>query len=215
MREAPHPADVAPLVDWGVAAVALPGEVESGDLHVVQPVAGGVVVAVVDGLGHGAEAATAARSAVAAIGSHPHDLPLSLFEHCHQALKGTRGVVMSLALIRRADASMTWLGVGNVEGMIVRAEGSGPKSRARSALVTRGGIVGSELPNLKPEMLPLATGDTLIFATDGIREGFVEGLPPDATPQQQADHILSRHRKGTDDALVLVARYRGRTVMGR
>lgn len=215
MREAPHPADVAPVVDWGVAAVALPGEVESGDLHIVRPVAGGVVVAVVDGLGHGAEAATAARSAVATIGSRAHDSPLSLFEHCHQALKGTRGVVMSLALIRRAEASMTWLGVGNVEGMIVRADDSGPNPRARSALVTRGGIVGSELPKLKPEVLPLAIGDTLIFATDGIREGFVEGLPTDATPQQQADHILSRYRKGTDDALVLVARYRGRPGLGR
>ncbi|HMH83340.1 MAG TPA: hypothetical protein VK531_10750, partial [Gemmatimonadales bacterium] len=55
----------------------------------------------------------------------------------------------------------------------------------------------------------VAAGDTLIFATDGIKEGFAEQLPADATPQQQADHILTRHGKGTDDALVLVARYRG------
>ena len=213
MREA-SPADVATLLDWGVAAVALPGEAESGDLHLVWPGPGGVLVAVVDGLGHGAEAASAARSAVAALGSRAHDPPLSLIEHCHQALKGTRGVVMSLALIRRVDASMTWLGVGNVEGMLLRADPQG-QQRARSALVTRGGIVGSELPKLKPEVLRLATGDTLIFATDGIREGFAEGLPSEATAQQQADHILSKYRKGTDDALVLVARYRGRTGMGR
>ena len=50
---------------------------------------------------------------------------------------------------------------------------------------------------------------TLIFATDGIRGGFAEGLPTDATPQELADHILARHGKGTDDALVLVARYAG------
>jgi len=81
--------------------------------------------------------------------------------------------------------------------------------------VTRGGIVGSELPRLQPQQHHLATGDLLIFATDGIREGFVEGLPGDATPQQLADHILARHRKGTDDALVLVARYRGRTGTAR
>jgi phosphoserine phosphatase RsbX len=213
MREAP--ADPATLLDWGVAAVALPGEAESGDLHLVRPVAGGVLVAVVDGLGHGVEAATAARLAVAAIARHAHASPVSLFERCHQALKGTRGVVMSLALIRRADGSLTWLGVGNVEGTLVRADGGGHTARARRALVTRGGIVGSELPNLKPEVLSLAIGDTLILATDGIREGFVEGLPADATPQRQADHILARHGKGTDDALVLVARYRGHTATGR
>ena len=208
-------ADVATLLDWGVAAVALPGEAESGDLHLVRPIAGGALVAVVDGLGHGAEAASAARTAVAALGPHAHESPVSLFEHCNKALKGTRGVVMSLALIRRADASMSWLGVGNVEGMLVRADGAGPGTRARSALVTRGGIVGSELPRLQPQQHHLATGDLLIFATDGIREGFVEGLPSDATPQQLADHILARHRKGTDDALVLVARYRGRTGTAR
>jgi phosphoserine phosphatase RsbX len=213
MREAP--ADVATLLDWGVAAVALPGETESGDLHLVRPVAGGVLIAVVDGLGHGAEAAAAARLAVGAIGRHAHESPLSLFERCHQTLKGTRGVVMSLALIHRADGSLTWLSVGNVEGMLVRADSGGHAARARRALVTRGGIVGSELPNLKPEVLSLAIGDTLILATDGIREGFVEGLPADATPQRQADQILARHRKGTDDALVLVARYRGRTATGR
>lgn len=212
MREAP--AEAATLIDWGVASVALPGEAESGDLHLVRPVAGGVLVAVVDGLGHGAEAATAARLAVATLGSHAHESPLSLFEHCHRALKGTRGVVMSLASFGRRDASIAWLGVGNVDGVLMRvivADGA----RARSSLVTRGGIVGSELPRLQPEVLPLAAGDTLIFATDGIREGFVEGLPTDATPQQQADYILARHRKGTDDALVLVARYRGHSRTGR
>jgi serine/threonine protein phosphatase PrpC len=67
--------------------------------------------------------------------------------------------------------------------------------------------VGSELPRLHPETLRVAPGDTLILATDGIREGFAEGLPVEATPQQVADHILARHGKGTDDALVLVARF--------
>jgi len=57
--------------------------------------------------------------------------------------------------------------------------------------------------------VPVAPGDLLIFATDGIREGFAEGLPTDATPQQLADQILARSGKGTDDALVVVARYAG------
>src|SRR5207247_9958290 len=74
---------------------------------------------------------------------------------------------------------------------------------------TRGGIVGAELPRLHPVVLAIAPGDTLFFATDGIREGFAEGLSPEAAPQQLADQILARHGKGTDDALVLVARYLG------
>lgn len=195
------------LIDWAVATLALPGEAESGDLHLVTSVASGVLVAVADGLGHGVEAATAARAAVTALERHAHEAPLSLIERCHRALQGTRGAVMSLALLD--DRSMTWLGVGNVEGQLLRADGTGRPARTHTSLVTRGGIVGSELPRLQTQTLPLAHGDLLIFATDGIKEGFAHALPSDATPQQLADHILARHGKGTDDALVLVARYHG------
>lgn len=201
-------AAAAPLLEWAVATRTLPGETESGDLSLVKPIASGVLVAVVDGLGHGADAAAAARAAVEAIGRHAQESPSAVFERCHRALHGTRGVVMSVAAFGRAERSMTWLGVGNVEGVLLPADGIG---RARGALLTRGGIVGSEMPRLQPHTLPVAPGDLLILATDGIREGFADALAVDATPQQLADHILASHSKGTDDALVLVARYRGGT----
>src|SRR6266704_2186147 len=179
------------LIEWGVASLALPGEAESGDRHLVKPVGTGVLVAVVDGLGHGTES------------------PAPLLERCHRALKGTRGAVMSVAAFSRHDRSLTWVGVGNVEGLLVYGDGAARSRAARASLVTRGGIVGSELPRLHSVVLAIAPGDTLFFATDGIREGFAEGLSPEAAPQQLADQILARHGKGTDDALVLVARYLG------
>src|SRR5256884_7303297 len=79
------------LIEWGVASLALPGEAESGDRHLVTPVGTGVLVAVVDGLGHGAEAASAAKAAVAALERHPTESPAPLLERCHRALNGTRG----------------------------------------------------------------------------------------------------------------------------
>ena len=199
--------DRAALIDWGVATLTLPGERESGDLHLVKPVRAGVLVSVVDGLGHGAEAAAAARAAVAALNRHAQESVLPLLQRCHQALAGTRGVVVSVALFDRADGSMTWLGVGNVEGVLLYADSG--RRRGRERLVTRGGIVGSELPPLRAEVLAVAPGDTLILATDGIRSGFADDLAIDGPPQQLADQILARSGKGTDDALVLVARYLG------
>src|SRR5256885_6028210 len=86
------------LIEWGVASLALPGEAESGDRHLVKPVGTGVLVAVVDGLGHGAEAAAAAQAAVAALERHATESPVPLIERCHRALQGTRGVVMSVAV---------------------------------------------------------------------------------------------------------------------
>jgi len=197
------------LIEWGVAALAHPGEAQSGDRHLVKPVGTSVLVAVVDGLGHGTEAATAAQAAVAALERHATESPVPLIERCHRALHGTRGAVMSVAVLGRSDASMTWVGVGNVEGLLLHGDGAARSRSGRESLVTRGGIVGSELPRLHPTVLPIAPGDLLIFATDGIREGFADGLSPEAPPQQLADQILARHGKGTDDALVLVARYRG------
>src|SRR5216684_973838 len=59
----------SPLIEWGVATLALPGEAQSGDRHLVKPVGSSVLVAVVDGLGHGAEAATAAQGGAVALGA--------------------------------------------------------------------------------------------------------------------------------------------------
>jgi hypothetical protein len=52
-------------------------------------------------------------------------------------------------------------------------------------------------------------GDTLILTTDGIESGFRHGLRPGRRPQDLAEHILGNHGKTNDDALVLVACYRG------
>jgi hypothetical protein len=56
--------------------------------------------------------------------------------------------------------------------------------------------------------MPMKEGDTLIFVTDGIRSGFARGLSTGDPPQLMANRILAEYGKGSDDALVLVARYR-------
>jgi len=196
------------LIHWGVATLALEGQTESGDLHLVRPVRDGVLVAVVDGLGHGEEAAAAARLAVTTLEQYAEEPPLSLLQRCHLALKGTRGVVMSLARFDAPRGTMTWLGVGNVEGVLHHADWS--ERSARASLVTRGGIVGSEVPAVQAAVIPIGAGDTLVFATDGIGRDFVADVSARDEPQRLADQILARYGKGTDDALVLLARYLGR-----
>src|SRR2546426_10933736 len=86
--------EIPPLIDWGVATLALAGQTESGDHHLVKPVGRGVLVAAVDGLGHGAEAAAAARAAVTALDRHAAEFLIPGVPKCHEALIRTRGVVM-------------------------------------------------------------------------------------------------------------------------
>lgn len=199
-------ADVQPLVEWGAAGTPLEGDV-SGDVHVVAPFPGGVLVGVIDGLGHGPEAAAAANAAARILASFAGEPLPDLLERCHEALRRTRGAVASLASFDARTASMSWSGVGNVEGWLLRAD---PAARpARESITLRGGIVGYQIPSVRVTELPVSRGDLLVLATDGLRSGFGDGIPVTGAPQEIAEGILARHARGSDDALVLVARYLG------
>ncbi len=194
-------------IEWGVATLTLPGQAESGDRYVVKPFPDGVLVAAIDGVGHGHEAATASKIAVTTLEMYSDESVLALLRRCHEELKKTRGVVLSLASYNVRESAMTWLGVGNVEGRLLRAD---PQAQPRQeSLLLRGGVVGGQLPNPYASLVPVARGDTLSFATDGVRSDFSEGLTVGEAPQRTADRILARYGKHTDDALVLVARYVG------
>ena len=193
-----------PCIEWGVAARALPGQTVSGDLHLVKPLSKGVLLAAVDGLGHGDEATVAAQLAVTTLERNAEESILSLVNRCHEALRQTRGVVLTLASLHTLEGTLSWLGVGNVEARLLRAD---PKTIPQSeSVLLRGGVVGYQLPALRASVEPIFPGDLVVFATDGIRAEFAQGLALGDPPQQIADGILARHLKGNDDALVLVAR---------
>ena len=190
-----------------MAKSILPGQGESGDRHLVCCAGDGILIAAIDGIGHGEEAANAAEAAISILKASPDEPVISLLERCHEGLRSTRGVVLSLASIDPKHGMMTWIGVGNVQGVLMRA--GAKKGRVEEVLLLRGGVVGSQLPALQAAVLPIAKGDTLVFVTDGIRSEFVEGLSPLESPQRAADKILKQHSRGNDDALVLVLRLTG------
>jgi serine phosphatase RsbU (regulator of sigma subunit) len=195
-------------IDWGAAGRGLAGAPVSGDVHVVAPHSSGVLVAVADGLGHGSEAAVAAQAAAQVLSDHT-GLPVSqLMVLCHEALRRTRGVVLSIASFDITADSVEWLGVGNVEGILIR---NGGHPRMRESLLLRGGVVGYRIPSLRAVTLRVGSGDMLIFATDGIASAFVATELDDRSAGEIADDILRHHGKGNDDALVLVVKYRGRS----
>jgi hypothetical protein len=149
------------VIEWSVAEEPLPGQKQSGDRCLVKNARDGALLAVVDGIGHGEDAAHSAEIVVRTLNDSDSSSPISLLRRCHLRLQGTRGAVLSLAWFNPADDTMTWLGVG----------------------------------------------DTLIFATDGIRSGFADKLNINASPQEIARNIIEGHWRKIDDALVLVARY--------
>ena len=195
------------LLDWQIAARPMDGQAVSGDLHLVKTFDQIALLAVVDGVGHGKEAMAAARTAVSILEAHAEESPISLINRCHEALKQTRGVVMTVVSLSATNETITWTGVGSVEGRLLRSEAD--TSHPSESALLRGGLVGLHLPSLHASVVPVAEGDLLVLATDGIHAGFDESIDVRETPRSIADAVLERHYKGTDDALVLVARYLG------
>ena len=198
---------VESMLEYGVAKFVLPGQGESGDHHLVCCNRNGILVAAIDGIGHGEEAANASKAAAALLRSCADQPIISLVERCHERLRGTRGVVLSLAFIDSEHGMMTWLGVGNVQGVLMRAEAK--KRNGQESLLLRAGVVGSQLPAVQATVLPIEQGDTLFFATDGVRSDFSVSLSARENPQRAADRILRQYRSGNDDALVLIVRLTG------
>jgi anti-sigma regulatory factor (Ser/Thr protein kinase) len=200
-------AAVIGAVGWGVAATPLVGEVVCGDLHVVWPRPQGVLVGLIDGLGHGAEAADAARAAARVLQDHAADPLDRALRQVHEAIRRTRGVVLTVAALDVPSSTITWAAVGNVEAQLLRADPTA--ARAREAVPQRGGVVGSNLPPVRLATMPLSVGDTLVLHTDGLRRG-LDTTPAFAQdPQWAAERLLADGAHGRDDACVLVVRWHG------
>ena len=124
-----------PEVECGVANVVLPGQIESGDRYLIRSNHDGVLIAAIDGIGHGEEAANAAKAAISVLEARVDEPIISLVQRCHDELRLTRGVVLSLAFIDVSRGMMTWLGIGNIQGVLLRAETG--KEPAREMLLLR------------------------------------------------------------------------------
>lgn len=199
---------ISHLVEWGAAERPKAGETLSGDMHLVKALGDSTLVAVADGLGHGAAAAEAARLALETVEEYSHKPLVQVLENCNLRLRQARGAVMTMAILNHLESSMEWVGVGNVEGVLVRSMPGGKTTK--ESLLLSSGVLGASLPPLRTSALKIGSGDTLVLATDGIRRGFEDRMVLFEMPAKTAEGILARDGLDTDDALVLVATIHGR-----
>jgi serine phosphatase RsbU (regulator of sigma subunit) len=185
-----------------VAGRPHPAEVVSGDAAAVHWWDGGCRIAVIDGLGHGVEAALAARRAIAALDAGPDLAPADALRACHTALLGSRGAAISIARVDMDQRELVYAGIGNVEAHLWQRE-------RREHPIAYRGIVGSVMRTVRPFKLPLGDDWTLILHSDGVSariEAEVLGVGPPWEPESLAQAILARYARATDDAIVVVAR---------
>jgi len=136
------------------------GEVVSGDGAIYHPLLNGILIGIIDILGHGQEAHELARFSEKWLDQHQSSDVASLMQAMHLELKGSRGSAMTLAYVSGNEITVT--GVGNTILYCVGEQ--------VTCIVAQPGIVGSNFPRLRPVTASVHPGNMLILTTDGISE---------------------------------------------
>ena len=92
-----------------------PGETANGDAYFIRRRGAQMLLAVVDGLGHGPGAAEAAGAAVEVLSAWGGEPLEELFPRAHERLRSTRGAVMGACVVDTRRGAFYYAGVGNIE----------------------------------------------------------------------------------------------------
>lgn len=202
-----HPFPSDGVIEIGRAQSPCNGETETGDRCVFKPSIQRTLLAAIDGVGHGREAAAAAAAAAEVLDRYSEEPLDALMRLCHERLRTTRGAAITLTLLDTGHGFLEWVGVGNVAALLLRCDGAGYGHTRELPLRT--GLAGVDMPSTAVSSTELSMGDVVVLATDGLRRIAVDGIDRSARPQALAEQLLSDYRTESDDALVVVARVAG------
>lgn len=194
-------APAAARLACGGVSVAKPGEQASGDDWLVLSERGQHTVAVIDGLGHGADAAAATRAASSVL-SRSKGSAEQLVDAMHHGLRSTRGAAAAVAVVQPERGTLAYAGIGNINGVIRHAR----KSRH---LVSLNGILGHKVRTIREMAFAFPEHALLIMHSDGLSARW----DLDDYPGLEAKHpgliaaVLYRdHARRRDDVTVAIVR---------
>ena len=186
----------------GVICTQKSGEDVCGDSWAVLQGRGRIIVLVVDGLGHGFEAATAARAAIETVQAKAHLDAVNLMDAMHGALRPTRGAAAAIAMLQPQSELCTFCGIGNISASI-RSNG------ASRSMVSQNGTLGHSVRKIQDFQYPFAKGALLLMHSDGLATHWDLAAYPGIEmrhPAMVAAALYRDHSRGRDDLTVLALR---------
>jgi anti-sigma regulatory factor (Ser/Thr protein kinase) len=203
VRAGPSEHAVRSASRMGAVCVPKAGEVACGDGWALLRHGALHTVLVVDGLGHGVDAAAAANAAIDIALRHADGLSAAeLIARLHAGLRATRGAAGAAVVVDLSQASGTLCGIGNI-CVAVRHAGTTRK------LVSHNGILGHQGHRLQEFPFAFPPGALLIAHSDGLDTRWrAEDYPglENAHPGLIAGILYRDHNRGRDDATALVLR---------
>lgn len=187
---------------FGVWSRPHPSEDVNGDAYFIRTRNRQTLIAVIDGLGHGAGACEAAECALDSLDEWMGEPLNEVLQAAHAALRATRGAVLGAAVIDEANNQFHYAGVGNVMARVFGAQ------QVISPISTNG-TLGARLGQLKVWTYPWTSDATLVMASDGVSASWnIESYPGILrhSPQLLAGVLMRDYGRAADDATVLVAR---------
>ncbi|HEY9679414.1 MAG TPA: hypothetical protein V6C76_15510 [Drouetiella sp.] len=195
------------VVEWAVGHRAKSANQISSLTSVVKSTPSGFLVAVIDATQDGKDGNSAARAAAEIFEGYTHHSLVDLFNRADRCAKETGGCSISAAIFNTSYHTVTWFGVGNVQGYLHHKN---PESNPRYRwLKLSQGFVGDNRFSIRENTHPVRMNDVLVLATSGIRSDFAGALPIEGKPRVVADTLLQQFAREDDDALMLVTRYVG------
>lgn len=199
---APRPEIPPARYVWGAVRLAKRGEDACGDSWSAKRHGEDLSVLLVDGLGHGPLAADAAQAAILAFESGRGRADAETIERLHRALRPTRGAAASILSMPGASDKVTFIGVGNVLGVVA----SDLETRR---MVSFNGTLGHTLKSVRTFVYP-TSGDTLaVLASDGLGTHWSLGAYPGLSrrhPTLIAAVLYRDFDRTRDDVTVVVAK---------
>jgi anti-sigma regulatory factor (Ser/Thr protein kinase) len=188
----------------GAVCVPLRGEHECGDAWAAWSAGGLTSVFVVDGLGHGHEAALAAELAVHTFRRHAERAAPEVISLVHAALKPTRGAAVALAELDERAGKLRYCAIGNISALVMRPNGQ------EQHLISLPGIAGHVARRVQTFTYDWPRGSLLVMHSDGVGTHWslskYAGLQRHR-PDVVAGVLFRDHRRGTDDATAVVTRH--------
>jgi anti-sigma regulatory factor (Ser/Thr protein kinase) len=187
-----------------IGAVGVPRRDEacSGDGWAIGRAKHGLMLLVVDGLGHGPEAAHAAAEAIQMFGQEQYDGPAEFLAAAHGALRNTRGAAAAAALLDTGSRQIRYAGVGNIAATVV----SGLETRS---LVSHNGTLGHETRRIQEFVYPWPQGALVVMHSDGLQTHWRLDRYAGALarhPGVIAGLLYRDFSRGRDDVTVLAVR---------